>query len=302
MPGQRRHGTDHPYYPWSPLSTRRTLRWPEGANVALGVIVVLEHIEWEPAAGTYQSPAQAVMPVFPNYSRFSLREYGHRVGIFRLLDLLESHSIRATVAMDATTAEHYPYLVQQCIDRGCEIIGHGIAGTQLITSNMSEREEREYIHASIQALRTATGKDPIGWFSPDYSESDRTPALLAQAGIRYLCDWVNDEQPYVMTVPSGEIVALPPTVDLDDLIILETRGMPLELYVRMFCDAFDRLYEDGKQNGRLLMPVLRPWLMGQPYRITYLAEALDYIKDRAKVWRATGSEMVDWFRQHQPVP
>ena len=301
MPGERRHGMDHSYYPWSPLTTRGAFQWPGGARVALGVVVVLEHIEWEPPAGSYQSPGQSVMPVFPNYARFSLREYGHRVGIFRLLDLLERHGVRATVAMDAATAEHYPYLVRHCLDRGCEIVGHGVAGTQLITSRMAEEEEREYIRASIEALRKATGRAPAGWFGPDYGESGRTPRLLAEAGIRYVCDWVNDEQPYAMTTPSGDMVALPVTVDLDDLVALETRGMPVELYARMFRDAFDRLYEDGKENGRLLVPVVRPWLMGQPFRATYLEEALEHVKDRPGVWKATGSEMVDWFRQHPPA-
>ena len=276
-------------------------QWPDGARVALGVVVVLEHIEWEPPAGSYQSPGQNVMPVFPNYARFSLREYGHRVGIFRLLDLLERHGIRATVSMDATTATHYPYLVRHCLDRGCEIIGHGVAGTQLITSRMREEEEREYIRASIEALRTATGSLPTGWLGPDYGESDRTPRLLAEAGVQYVCDWVNDEQPYSMTVPQGEMVALPVTVDLDDLVALETRGMPPELYTRMFRDAFDRLYEDGKEQGRLLVPVIRPWLTGQPFRSTYLEEALEHIGGRPGVWKATGSEMVDWFRQHPPA-
>ena len=117
------------------------------------------------------------------------------MGIFRVLDSLERHGIKPTVAMDAVTAEHYPYLVDHCLRRGCEIIGHGISASRMITSRMSAEDEREYIHSSIEALTRATGSAPAGWLGPEYGESARTPQLLAEAGIRYVCDWANDEQP-----------------------------------------------------------------------------------------------------------
>ena len=103
---------------------------------------------------------------FPTTPGCPHREYGHRVGIFRLLDVLEKHGVKATIAMDALTAEHYPYLVRHCLDRGCEIIGHGISVSRMITGNMSESEEREYIQTSLDMLNQATGTAPQGWFGP----------------------------------------------------------------------------------------------------------------------------------------
>ena len=174
MPGQRRLGMDHEYYDWSPLTKRGTLRWPANARVALCVIVNLEHLEWSPPQGSYQSPTIAggrgPRP-FPNYLRFSHREYGHRVGVFRVLEVLEKHGIPPTVAMDALTAENYPYLVRYCMDRGCEIIGHGISASRTITSAMLEQEERQYIQTSLDALKRATGNSPAGWLGPEYGES-----------------------------------------------------------------------------------------------------------------------------------
>ena len=170
MPVELHFGMDHQHYDWTPFNqSRGVLRWPENARVALCVIVNLEHMEWSVPEGAFQAAnlAGGYGPSpFPDVTRWSHREYGHRVGIFRLLDLLEKHGIKATVAMDALTAEHYPFLVAHCQGRGCEIIGHGISVSRMITSNMTEQEEREYIQTSLEALTRATGTAPAGWLGP----------------------------------------------------------------------------------------------------------------------------------------
>ena len=120
--------------------------------------------------------------------------------------------------MDALTAENYPYLVRHCLDRGCEIIGHGMSVSRMITSDMSQKEEEEYINESLSALTTAIGHRPVGWLGPEQGESFRTPQLLAQAGVRYICDWPNDEQPYPIKTPEGELFALPLMLELDDVV------------------------------------------------------------------------------------
>jgi peptidoglycan/xylan/chitin deacetylase (PgdA/CDA1 family) len=268
---------DHEHYDWSPLSKRGILRWPEQARVAIGVLVNLEHTEWQPPAGSVQviTPGGGLgARPFPDYARLSHREYGHRVGIFRLLDVLEKHGLQATVAMDALTAEHYPYLVRHCVERGCEIIGHGISASQMITSKMSEATERDYIQTALETLTRATGQAPVGWFSPEYGESACTPELLAQAGIRYVWDWVNDEQPYRMKTTQGELFALPLMLELDDRHAMGERHVPVTRYAALLADSFEQLYRDGTQNGRLFMLHLHPWLSGQPFRTRYLDAAL----------------------------
>lgn len=297
MPGERRAGMDHPHYPWSPLPGRQALRWPDGARLAVGVIVVLEHVEWQPPEGAHRSPAVGMLN-YPSIAQFSLRDYGHRVGVFRLLDLLERHGLRPTIAMDRTTAEHYPFLAEHVAGRGLEVIAHGAARTQMITSNMTEAEEREYIRSSIASVTRATGRRPAGWFGPDYGESARTPQLLAAEGISYVCDWPNDEQPYRMTTPEGELYALPPTYDLDDHVALMERGMSIGPYADLMRHAARQLHEEGAQSGRLMLPVLRPWLTGQPFRASHLDEALGYVMAMPGVWAASGSEIIDWYRAH----
>jgi allantoinase len=304
MPAQRQVGMDHEHYDWSPLSRRGVLCWPEQARVAVGVLVNLEHTEWRPPEGSVQvvtSVGGLGARPFPDYTRLSHREYGHRVGIFRLLDVLEKYGLQATVAMDALTAEHYPYLVRHCLERGCEIIGHGISASQMITSKMSEAAERDYINTAIATLTQAIGQAPVGWFGPEYGESARTPQLLAQAGIRYVCDWANDEQPYRIKTTQGELFALPLMLELDDLHAMGERHVPVTRYAALLIDSFEQLYRDGRHNGRLFMLHLHPWLSGQPFRIRYLDTALGTIMRRRGVWATSGSRIIDWYRQHPAV-
>lgn len=299
MPAERRVGMDHPHYAWSPLPERSVLRWPQAARVALAVVVNLEHMEWAPPDGSFQTVlAGGVSPrPAPDYARFSHRDYGHRVGIFRVLDVLQKHGIKPTVAMDTATAEHYPYVVQHCLSRGCEIIGHGAAATQVMSEQMGEQQERDYIRQAISTLTQATGQAPVGWLGPEYGESSRTPQLLAQAGVRYVCDWVNDEQPYRMTTTHGDLCALPIMLELDDVHALWERRVPIDRYGVLLQESFDVLYRDGAQSGRVFVLHLHPWLIGQPFRIGTLDDALASMVRRQSVWAASGGEIVEWYRQ-----
>ena len=303
MPAERRYGMDHEHHAWSPMPTRGVLHWPQEARVALCVLVNLEHMEWEPPVDACipRRPSGGLGPLpYPDYARLTHREYGHRVGIFRVLDVLEQHGIPATIAMDALTAEHYPYLVRHCQRRGCEFVAHGMSASRLITSEMSEEEERDYIRRSIDTLTRITGKAPMGWLGPEYGESDRTPQLLAAAGIRYVCDWTNDEQPYRMTTAQGELYGLPIMLELDDTQALWERRVAIDRYSALLVESFETLYQDGAHNGRVLVLHLHPWLIGQPFRIGFLDTALATIMQRDGVWTASGSAIIDWFRHHPP--
>lgn len=299
MPAERRYGMDHDHYEWSPFTKRDPLQWPGNAQIALCVIVTLEHMEWSPPQGSYHRSDLAggfgYRP-FPDYTRFSHREYGHRVGIFRVLDVLEKSRIKPTIAMDALTAKNYPFLVKHCLSRGSEIISHGVSVSRMITSNMSEEEERAYIHESVETLKQATGTIPAGWLGPEYSESSRTPQLLSEAGLRYVCDWANDEQPYPLKTPKGQIFSLPITLEMDDITALWDRRLPVNRYGELLKECFDALYQDVSQSRRLLVLNLHPWLVGQPFRIGFLNDAIEYMMSHKDVWAATGSEIVDWYQ------
>jgi len=299
---------DHPYYDWSPLPSRPRFEWPDRSPLAVGAVVVLEHVEWEPPPDAYslrrRSGGLARLPA-PDYPQLTIREYGHRVGIFRLLDLLDRHGIAATVAVDALTAEHYGWLAAHLVERECEIAGRGIAATRLITSKNSEADERAAIARSLDAIESATGIRPTTWFSAEGVESFRTPALLAEAGIDTVLDWPNDEQPVLMATEGvlagvGRPDATPPMVSLplfleaDDEFALWHRRVPLDGWREIVTGAAARMHRDGAEHpagSRLLMLTLRPWLAGQPFRVPTLDTALAQVMALGNIHTVTASEL-----------
>ena len=307
-PANHQHGMDHPYYDWSPLPSRARLEWPNRSPLAVGAVIVLEHVEWDPPPDAYalrrRSGGLARLPA-PDYPQLTIREYGHRVGIFRLLDILKRHGIAATVAVDALTAEHYGWLARHLVGRGCEIAGRGIAATQLVTSKNSESDERDAIARSIDAIEAATGVRPTTWFSAEGVESFRTPALLAEAGIDAVLDWPNDEQPYLMTTDgvlagvgrsegTAPMVSLPLFLEADDEFALWHRRVSLDGWHEIVTKAAARMHLDGSEHpagGRLLMLGLRPWLAGQPFRAQILDDALSEVTALGDIHTATAGEL-----------
>jgi allantoinase len=305
MPSERLPGVmDNPYYDWSPFPNRPPLRWPDDARVAVCVIVSLEHIEWVPPDGALVSPSVVYMGPWPRVwdtGEVSHHEYGNRVGVFRVMKLLDRYGIRATTAMDAALVQLAPTLVHRCQERDWEFIGHGIAASRLISERMTESEERAVIRTSLDVLEEATGRPPVGWLGADYGESTRTVRLLAEEGVHYVCDWPNDEQPYRMKVPNGSMVALPVTLELDDIYTHRRRFIPTHRWAEMAVEAFERLYRDGEQSGRLLVLNLHPWTIGQPFRIKHLEYVLEQVMRNAGVWVATGGEIVHWYTRQCAV-
>ena len=295
MPGQRKYGQDHDYYQWSPIVTRPVLRWPNNARVALCTIVNLEHYDWWMPPG---APGEERGRHFDPRRNFAQHEYGNRVGIFRVLSVLDKYGIKPTVAMDKTAAENYPFLVKECQKRDAEFIAHGTTARHIIHAGMSVEEERQYIHDSVEALAKATGKRPVGWSSPEFQESMNTPNLLAAEGIRYVCDWANDEQPYRMNVTEGELFSLGVSMPLDDIFSHVDGRKPIEEYSQIIEDTFDGLHSDGAKSGLMMVMNLHPWVIGQPWRIKYLDQALAHMNKYGGVWKATGQEIIDWYKAH----
>lgn len=298
MPGERRLGQDHPHYDWSPIVKRKALRWPNEARVALVVIVNLEHWDWQLPA---DAPGAPEGPFRPNLAEYSQHEYGNRVGVFRILKILDRHGIKPTIAMDRTVAESYPFLVAECKKRQLEVMAHGTTARRPLYSEMSVDAERTYIRDSIAAVTKAMGKAPVGWLGPDFAETLHTPGLLAAEGIRYVCDWSNDEQPYTMKVPRGELFSLGVDYDLDDVFIHWNGRRLIDEYRQIMVDQFDGLYRDGEHSGRLMVVNLHPWVMGWPWRSKYLDSALAHIARHPNVWRASASEVVDWYQSHPNI-
>jgi allantoinase len=294
-------GMDHDLYAWSPLPTRAPLRWPNGAALAVVVIVCLELVEWDPHDSVAPPSARgAVYPRAFDPTLLSLHEYGNRVGFFRLLDVFDRLAISGTAALDALVAERRALLVNECASRDFSFASRGLSGSRMVTELDAETDERRHIQRSLDAVAKATGRRPSGWFATGYGESTRTLSLLAEAGVRYVCDWPNDEQPYAIRTPAGGLVSLPAAVELDDVVAMRQRSIPVQRWAKMVERACLRLAADGARSGRLLVLPLHPYVVGQPFRIRYLEQALSWLVTRDDVWMATADQVVDWFEQLAP--
>jgi allantoinase len=289
---------DRVYHEDSMIVRRPPLAWPGGHRAAFSVVVCAEYYELQPPADAFvplNVPGGFGRAPYPDVRAFSQREYGNRVGIFRVMEALDKHRIRPTAAADAVICTQYPYLIEQFQKRNWEIAGHGYSLTRVISNRMSEEQERNYIRASLDAVEKACGTRPNGWHGPEYGESERTPALLAEFGVKYVLDWPNDEQPYLMSTPSGSIVSIPMALELDDVITHYHRRIGLARWRQAVAEALDQLLADGDAGGRQLVLALHPWLIGHPHRIGYFEDVLADAASRKDLWITTTGEIADFY-------
>jgi allantoinase len=289
---------DHGLFGYSAIVDRSPLRWPGGARVAVWPVVYLEGWEAQPPAGAVAAPeVQGPWPVIaPDHRTVGHREYGHRVGVFRVIELLDRLGLRATLAAGAAACERYDAVIEACLDRGWELVAHGTYATRMISSAMSEAEERRLIGESVAAVETHLGHRPRGWIGQDFGESPRTPGLVAEAGLDYIADWPNDEQPYRMNV-GAPLVSLPYQAEWDDLQLLRVRQVAADRYPAIVKAAFACLDRDGCTSGRTMSLGIHPWLLGRPECRRPLEEALSFLSAQPTAWHATASEIVDVFAE-----
>lgn len=287
----REPGMDHAHYPFRTLPDAPRFAWPDGARLAFTVTLVLDCWEIDPPRGSLRDP-RIVSPLgrfFPDWLTWSQREYGARVGIFRVLDVLDRFGLIPSVALGAAAVKRYPELVDELTQRGACFMAHGDFATRCITSRMSEGEERAVITAARDAVHDAAGELPVGWCGQDFSESARTPALLTEAGFLYTTDWANDDRPFLLGPYSGRtLLALPPQTEWNDLECMWLRGVTPQVWADCVSDGFACLHEEG---GGVFNLTLHPWITGQAHRIRYLRAALTRILGKPGIWRTTTDEV-----------
>lgn len=296
---KRRYGMDHARYDWSMLPRRKKIAWPHRKKIALLVVPALEWFPLDMKGKPFKPPG-AMMTPYPDLRHYTLRDYGNRVGIFRVMKALDRFGIRASVAVNAAVAARHPSLVKACVDRGWEIVAGGLDMDHLHYEGLAEAEERAQIETTLAVLRRVTGAKIRGWLSPARSESHATLDLAAAAGIDYVCDWVNDDMPYAVKAAGRTIHVMPLPNDLDDYTILVQNRHSEDAYTRQLCDQFEVLRaEAAREGGRILALPLHPWVIGQPFRIGALEDALAQIMASGDVWPATATEILDVFCEQE---
>jgi len=289
---------DHSLYDYSALPARPAYRWPGGAGLASFVVLFLEHWEFMSPEGAWRDPRMVgeFGSFSPDYRSWSQREYGLRVGIFRVIEALRQAGIRPAVAANALAVQRLPHLVEVFNAWDCEWLGHGMASTRMVHSGMSLDEQRAHVSGSLDILARCTGKRPQGWVSQDWGTTPDTARLLAEAGIRYTLDWSNDDQPYpLLTTPP--LVALPLSSEWDDVQCQWLRNLEPQVHTALAAAAFARLHAECHQQQRAAVfgLALHPWLCGMPSRISALRNLLARLRAQSQVHWAAPGQLIDSF-------
>jgi allantoinase len=284
----------HERIAYSALPERAPLRWPGGARVAVWVAPNIEHYEYLPELIRVRNPWPRVP--HPDILGYGLRDYGNRVGVWRLMQLFDRLQLPVTVSLSMAVLDLYPEIAQAMLERQWEFMSHGLYNTRYHWG-LSQDEEFEAIEQCQQIHLRHTGRRLPGWFSPAASNTLQTPDLVAESGIAYLCDLYHDEQPTEVRVRSGGLISLPYSMEINDSIAWR-RGIEAQAFAQKIRDEFDVLYAEGAVHGRVMNIAVHPFIMGQPHRIEALEQALSYIAQHEGVWWATGSQIVQHYRQH----
>ncbi|ADB32852.1 polysaccharide deacetylase [Kribbella flavida DSM 17836] len=274
-------------FDYSPITERAAIHWPGGKRVAFYVGLNVEHF-------LLDRPSTSIWPadLVPDALNYGWRDYGARVGIWRTIDVLDRHGVRASTLLNSMVAEQNPQIIRAGVERDWAWLAHGSTNSILHTGYTRD-EERKVLTEIAGTIEAATGRRPKGWMGPGLTETFHTPELLAELGFGYVLDWTNDDQPYRLTVPG--MLSVPYTVELNDLGLF-LRGLTGPEFLQMVKDQYDVLRADSEHSGRVMALALHPFVIGQPFRAKYLDLALEYITAQPDVWLTTSDEIAEHYR------
>ncbi len=277
-------------FPYSPIIRRPRLVWPGGARVAFWIVPNIEFFSLETRPGGLGPGKTPDIPVW------AIRDYGNRIGVFRMMEVLDRYKICATVALNSDICIHHPEIIEEGGKRGWEWMGHNQTNARRL-NEVAPEEEPNIIRATLETIARATGTRPVGWLGSGLQETWNTLDHLVEAGCEYVSDWgPNDDQPYMMRVGDKEIVSVPYSYAINDKQAFESANMTPGDFQDAICRQFDTLYREGATSGRVMHIALHPYLTGMPYRIGALDAALKYICKHRGVWKATGLEIARHYR------
>ena len=282
----------NPVYDYSPITEREPLQWPGGARVAVYVGLNVEHFLFgKPSTSIWPGTADLV----PDPLNHGWRDYGTRVGIWRTMESLDRHGLRASVLLNSMVVDQYPQIIKAGRDRDWAWLAHGRTNSALHT-DLTRDEERRVLTDIIDTITAATGRRPRGWMGPGLTETPDTPALLAELGLSYVLDWTADDQPFPLTVPG--LISVPYSVELNDLLLFG-QGRTGPDFVQMVRDQYEQLSADaaGAAGGRVLALALHPFVTGQPFRAKYLDQALAFLAAQPDAWLTTSDDIAAHYRE-----
>jgi allantoinase len=286
--------TPEPPFTYRPASKAPLISWPGGEPVAVWLAVNIEHYPID-------RPGLSIVPVtagfVPDPMNYGWRDYGTRIGIFALTELLDGLEMPVTAPVHAEACTRFPEIIEAGVQRGWTWMAHGEHNAALHV-DLEIDAERRMLRDCVQAIESATGQRPRGWLGPALTETFNTPALLDELGLSYTCDWCNDDRPYLLSTPQCRVASVPYSVELNDVTLLLSKGWTAEQYADALIDQFEALRVAGLRSGVVMAIPLHPFLVGVPFRLAQLRRALEHIIGSGDAWRATADQIADHYLAH----
>jgi len=284
--------SDPDLYKYQPYHGRPKIEWPDGKSCAVWVAPNLEFYELDPAVNPHRKSWAKPHPDVVGYAH---RDHANRVSHWRMADVMSKYGFPGSVSLSVALCDHIPEVVEDANARGWEFFSHGIYNTRY-SYGMDEEQERAIIEDSIATVKRATGQDIRGWLAPALTHTPRTLDLIAEYGLDYTCDLYHDDQPTDVKVKSGQLTAIPYSLEVNDHYGFFIYNMSPREYADTLTRQYDRLAEEGAQSGTVMCIPLHSYLIGQPHRIGPFEKVLEHIAADGRAWITKAGDIVDAFR------
>lgn len=286
----------HSRYDYAPITDRPAFTWSKGQGLAVYLGLNLEHFAFGTGLGAELVPSGPQ----PDVLNYAWRDYGNRVGAWRMIEMLDALDLPATVLANSAMYDYAPELMAAHRARGHEIAGHGRTNSER-QSTFAQAEERALIHEATATITAAEGRAPAGWLSPWIAESHITPDLLREAGYSYTLNWCMDDQPVWMGTAHGPLLSMPYPQEVNDIpAIVARKDSPAE-FADLIIDTFDEMLEQARAQPLVMGIALHPYIVGQPARLRHLRRALTHIcSHRNDIWLTQAGAIAECYAVQVP--
>jgi allantoinase len=270
----------HGRYGYSAIAKRPDYSFPDGRRLAVHLALNVEHFSYGEGLGNDYGPPSA----HPNTRSFAWRDYGNRVGAWRLLEFADRYDLPLALLTNTELYDYCPEMIAAFRARGDEIVGHGRTNSER-QGDMALDEERACIVEATTLMEEYEGKKPMGWLAPYISQTNDSLDLLKDAGYRYMMDWPLDDQPVWFDTKHGQILSIPYSHDLNDSLEAVSRRTPSQLYCENLIDQFDEMLEESERRPLVMSIVLHSFILGQPHRLRQFRRVIEHIlAHRDRIW------------------
>jgi peptidoglycan/xylan/chitin deacetylase (PgdA/CDA1 family) len=285
-------------YDYIPLPDRPPLRWPGGQRVALMITLNLE--TWDLVKDSdrpYYAGGPSILPDIlpgnvPDFPNYSWREYGQRVGIWRLFETFDALGVTPACTVNAATCLRRRPMIEAAMHRGCEVLAHNYEQGELLSDYANDpAKEREVVLKTLDVYEQTLGRKARGWLSSSLRGTLQTADILAEYGCSFYCDLMNDDQPYLLRTPNGPIVSVPYSNEINDFTLVVRRGHSTDEMRDILIEELSVLHQEGEKTARIMNVGLHPHVSGRAYRVRALREFVEFAQSLDGVWWATREEI-----------